>query len=181
MRGRLLRCGWSPGRRGPGSQHAEFVAAAGSNMMKMMMCFGPPSRGLHQNVGERGCTFASEGVYLCVRVHNYTNAFARRGESQHSGLLSSKTMISIKCRCFLRLKCLQQTPPACFHRQVTVTSCSHKEVQAGGGGEPELQCCVSFCFIRFREILFFCLKQNIFLQCRQQNQQKKKQQFYFQS
>lgn len=58
---------------------------------------------------------------LCVCVF----VFVRQGKSQHAGPLSSKPMISIKCRCFVRLECFHQNPtPACFHRQVTVTSCS---------------------------------------------------------
>ena len=66
-------------------------------------------------------------VYVCVCtcVCGHTQmCFARRGKSQRSGPLSSKTMISIKCRCFVNSSVFTKTPPACFHRQVTVTSCS---------------------------------------------------------
>lgn len=58
---------------------------------------------------------------LCVWVWLWAPiiVFVARGKSQRSEPLSSKTMISIKCRCFLRLKW-----QACFYRQVSETSCS---------------------------------------------------------
>lgn len=80
-----------------------------------------PSRGLHQNVG-RAAVHLRLSVCTCVWAH--INVFVRRGRSQHSGPLSSKTMISIKCRCFLQTRVFSpKTPPACSQRRVAATSC----------------------------------------------------------
>lgn len=110
MRGRLLRCGSSPGRRGL-SPHAESVAAAESNVMKVMMCLGPhPEVSIKMWPREAAHSCLSVCVYVC----KHTDVYVKQGERQHSGLLSSKTMISIKCRCFVQLECLQQNPSSLF-------------------------------------------------------------------
>lgn len=131
MRRRLLSCGLSPGWQGPSSQHAECAAAAAGAERATWWrwwCAWAPSRGLHQNVGKEGKRAVCVCVCVecvCVCVCGSTQmCFARRGKSQRSGPLSSKTMISIKCRCFVNSSVFTKTPPACFHRQVTVTSCS---------------------------------------------------------
>jgi len=112
----LLSCGSSPGWQGPSSQHAKCAAAAAgaqrSAWWRTML--RPYPEASIRMWAERMCVclcvcvFMPEHVRLCEWAH--INVFVRQGKSQHSGPLSSKTMISIKCRCFLQPKCFHQNP-----------------------------------------------------------------------
>lgn len=82
-----------------------------NHTMKMMMCLGPIQRS-PSKCGQRGCVLVSECVFVCGGEH--INVFVRQGKSQRSGLLFSKTMISIKCRCFLQLECFHWNPSSLF-------------------------------------------------------------------
>lgn len=119
-----LSCGLSPGWQGPDSQHAECAAAAAGAERATWWrwwCVWAPSRGLHQNVGR-------EAVCLCLRMCVHVGAqkcvCEAKARVNTVGYSPWKQWSQSSAGAFYDSSVFTETPPACFHRQLTVTSCS---------------------------------------------------------